>query len=107
MPSRSRHATKKFSVCWRKDAVTKKSPDTSTSAHEPSNSICGAVFESRNYSRPQASQTGNRHVCKRAGGTMQPRDQSTQKEIQVATLVWEGLPRYRQSNWDKRTGGEE
>src|ERR1700758_3329405 len=62
--------------------------------HQPTNrptAFADAVLESRNYSRPQASQTGNRHVCKGAGGIMQPRDQLTQKEIQVATLVWEGL----------------
>jgi DNA-binding NarL/FixJ family response regulator len=65
-----------------------------TPQHQPKNcqtAFADSVLESRNYSRPQASQTGNRHVCKGADGIMQPRDQLTQKEIHVATLVWEGL----------------
>jgi len=45
----------------------------------------------RNYRRPQARKTCHRYVCQGADGIMHPRDQLTAKEIQVATLVWEGL----------------
>src|SRR5271163_1137415 len=55
-----------------------------------------AVSARRHQRRPQASQIRDRHVYQRtvhqgAGATMQPRDRLTAKEIQVATLVWQGL----------------
>jgi DNA-binding CsgD family transcriptional regulator len=39
----------------------------------------------------QARKVGHRRICQGADGVMQPRDQLTAKEIQVTTLVWEGL----------------
>ena len=39
----------------------------------------------------EASEISNCNVCQGADGIMHPRDQLTPKEIQVATLVWEGL----------------
>src|ERR1700745_295568 len=47
------------------------------------------VFAGRHHRRPKTSQAGD--GCLRQGAIMQPRDQLTHKEIQVATLVWEGL----------------
>src|SRR5271157_4915007 len=50
-----------------------------------------AVPARRHQRRPEASETRHRHVHQGAGATMQPRDRLTIKEIQVATLVWQGL----------------
>src|SRR5277367_4260674 len=55
-----------------------------------------AVSARRYQRRPKASKARHRHVYQRtvhqgAGATMQPRDRLTAKEIQVATLVWQGL----------------
>src|SRR6202790_2103594 len=40
---------------------------------------------------PEAGETRDRHVHKGAGIHMHPRDRLTAKEVQVATLVWQGL----------------
>src|SRR5271157_2852482 len=50
-----------------------------------------AVSARRHQRRPQTRETRHRHVHQGAGATMQPRDRLTAKEIQVATLVWQGL----------------
>src|SRR5208283_5032210 len=50
-----------------------------------------AVSARRHQRRPQASETRHRHVYQGAGATMPPRDRLTVKEVQVATLVWQGL----------------
>src|SRR5271167_2353953 len=62
--------------------------------HQPKNrqaASAHAVSARRHQRRPEARETCDRHVHQGAGATMQPRDRLTAKEIQVATLVWQGL----------------
>src|SRR5208337_1053039 len=62
--------------------------------HQPAHrqaALTHAVSARRHQRRPEARETRHRHVHQGAGATMQPRDRLTAKEIQVATLVWQGL----------------
>jgi len=49
------------------------------------------LFLRGNHRRPEAGEVSDRRIREGADGIMQPRDQLTTKEIQVTTLVWEGL----------------
>src|SRR5690348_8136218 len=68
--------------------------DRQPTEHQPSNGeaafadIVPARGDSR---RTQTGETGDSHVHQRAGADMQPRDRLSTREIQVATLVWQGL----------------
>src|SRR5262249_49942338 len=49
------------------------------------------VFTRRNKRGPQTGEARHGDVSEGADGSMQPRQQLTYKEVQVAILVWEGL----------------
>src|SRR5215475_12379195 len=49
------------------------------------------VFAGGHTGRAQAGEARDRNVPEGADGFMQPRQQLTLKEVQVAILVWEGL----------------
>src|SRR5271157_3810090 len=62
--------------------------------HQPAHrqaALAHPVSARRHQGRPEAGETRHRHVHQGAGATMQPRDRLTAKEVQVATLVWQGL----------------
>ena len=60
------------------------------SAHRETTSPC-TLLARWNHRGSEASEISNCNVCQGADGIMHPRDQLTPKEIQLATLVWEGL----------------
>src|SRR6201987_5974000 len=91
MQSKLLRAMKGYYACSRREAATKKSLGIWTSAHHRQTAFAHVISKGWNHTGSEARETGHRDVCKGADGIMQPRDQLTQKEIQVATLVWKGL----------------
>src|SRR5437660_5575279 len=62
--------------------------------HQPADrqaTSADAVFAGWNPRRPQTREAGHRHVRQGWRKFMIPRERLTPKEVQVATLVWQGL----------------